>query len=62
MEKDVVVNIGETFKRNMRKSVIAIVVIVVFFFLLGSLNPFVVVGAGERGGVRLLYLDIEAIS
>jgi regulator of protease activity HflC (stomatin/prohibitin superfamily) len=51
MQKDFGVNIGEAFGKNMKKAVIAIVIIVILFLLLGGLNPFVVVGAGERGVV-----------
>jgi regulator of protease activity HflC (stomatin/prohibitin superfamily) len=51
MQKDFGVNIGEAFGKNMKKAVIAIVIIVISFLLLGGLNPFVVVGAGERGVV-----------
>src|SRR6266496_1750500 len=51
MEKDFVVNVGETFGKNKKKLFVAIVIIVVLFFLLKGLNPFVIVGAGERGVV-----------
>jgi len=51
MEKDFGVNIGEAFRKNIKRAVITIAIIVVLFIFLGGLNPFVVVGAGERGVV-----------
>ncbi len=51
MEKDFGENIGDALGKSMKKPIIALVIIVVLFFLLRGLNPFVVVGAGERGVV-----------
>ncbi len=51
MEKDVAINIGEAVGKKMKKAVFFIAIFVVLIFLLRGLNPFVVVGAGERGVV-----------
>lgn len=51
METDVRVTITEMLRRNIKKAAAIFIGIVLIFYLLGSLNPFVVIGAGERGVV-----------
>jgi regulator of protease activity HflC (stomatin/prohibitin superfamily) len=51
MESNFAAMIREAIARNFKKSAVIIVIILLIFILFGRLNPFVVIGAGERGVV-----------